>query len=67
MTDNLNINEAIFYCKKQIELDPDNNYLYKLLSKNLMRINKHREALNYLKKGTGFIQFENNRISIVTD
>ena len=50
MTDNLNINEAIIYCKKQIELYPDNNYLYKLLSKNLMRINKHREALNYLKK-----------------
>ena len=67
LTYNNNIDEAIDYCKKEIEFDPENEYLYKLLSKNLMKKNCHREALQYLKKGTGFIEFNDNNISIITN
>jgi|TARA_B100000767_G_scaffold23281_1_gene20605 tetratricopeptide (TPR) repeat protein len=57
--------EANLFFNKYIKKFPNNIFLNTLHGKNLINLNQHKLGLEFLKKGTGFIEFNDNKISII--
>jgi tetratricopeptide (TPR) repeat protein len=49
-----------------LEIFPNDRLINNLRGKNLINLNKHQEGLNCLKKGTGFIEFNDKKINLTT-
>jgi len=58
-------NEADSFFKKYSKNFIDNRFLNTLCGKNLINLNQHKLGLQFLKKGTGFIEFNENQITII--
>lgn len=61
---NLGLNyilEAKNICEKYFETASDDQLFCTLYGKILIKLNMHKEGLEFLKKGTGFIEFQNNK------
>ena len=48
-----------------LKVFPNNTHLNSLMGYNLLSLNCHKEGLSFLKKGTGFIEFNNNSVKII--
>jgi len=57
--------EADLFLNKHISNFPNNTTLNTLYGKNLIALNKHKKGLEFLKKGTGFIEFNENVVRII--
>ena len=59
------IKEANLFFNQYIKKFPNNRFLNTLYGKNLINLNQHKLGLQFLKRGTGFIEFNNNIITII--
>ena len=59
------INEAKLFLHPYIIKYPNNNMLSALMGKILIALNEHQDGLEALKKGTGFIELEEDKVRIV--
>jgi tetratricopeptide (TPR) repeat protein len=59
------IKEANLFFNQYIKKFPNNKFLNTLYGKNLINLNQHKLGLQFLKRGTGFIEFNNNKITII--
>ena len=50
---------------KRIDINPNFKEPYALYGNILLNINKHKEGLEYIKKGCGFIKFSENNFTII--
>lgn len=57
--------EAENFCVEKLKDFPNDRILIKVHARNLINLNKHKEGLNAMKKGSGFIEFEGNKTDIV--
>ena len=57
--------EKIKFSHKKLKEFKDDVLLNKLHARNLMSLNKHKEGLDYMKKATGFIEFDEGNIDII--
>ncbi len=57
--------KAHLFFKKYIKKIPKSTLLNTLYGKNLIALNKHKEGLEFLRKGTGFIEFNENKVNII--
>jgi hypothetical protein len=57
--------EAEKFSHKKLKEFKDDVLLNKLHARNLMSLNKHKEGLDYMKKATGFIEFDGGNIDII--
>ena len=57
--------EAEKFCNEKLKTFPNDRLLIKVHARNLINLNKHKEGLNIMKKGSGFIEFEDNKTDIV--
>ena len=48
-----------------LKIFPNNAYLNSMMGYYLLATNRHKEGLNFLKKGTGFIEFNNDTVKII--
>ena len=48
-----------------LKIFPNNAYLNSMMGYYLLETNRHKEGLNFLKKGTGFIEFNNDTVKII--
>ena len=48
-----------------LKVFPNNTYLNSLMGYNLLSLNRHKEGLGFIKKGTGFIEFNNDSMKII--
>ena len=53
------------YYKKVLELDKSNKIANNLIGNMLLNKGLHKEALNYLKKSTGLIRFNEENFEII--
>jgi tetratricopeptide (TPR) repeat protein len=58
-------NKAINCYENAIKINPNFKEPYALYGNVLLNINKHKEGLEYIKKGCGFIKFNENNFSII--
>ena len=58
-------NKAINCYENAIRINPNFKEPYVLYGNVLLNINKHKEGLEYIKKGCGFIKFNENNFSII--
>jgi hypothetical protein len=56
---------AEFLLRDNLEIFPNNVYLNSLMGYHLLATNRHKEGLDFLKKGTGFIEFNNDTVKII--
>ena len=59
------LKEARMYYKKVLELDKSNKIANNLIGNMLLNEGLHKEALNYLKKSTGLIRFNEENFEII--
>ena len=59
------INQVNLFLKTYLKKIPNNLLLNTLYGKNLITLNQHKKGLKYLKKGTGFIEFNENKVNLV--
>jgi len=57
--------KAELFLRDVLKVFPNNAYLNSLMGYNLLSLNCHKEGLNFIKKGTGFIEFTNDSVNIV--
>ena len=57
--------EANKYLNKYLLLFLKSLFLNTLYGKNLINLNQHKLGLQYLKKGTGFIELNENKVNII--
>ena len=57
--------KAELFLREVLKVFPNNAYLNSLMGYNLLSLNCHKEGLNFIKKGTGFIEFNNDSVNIV--
>ena len=60
-----NVNEAKKYFEKSLNLDPNREKTCEDYGDLLLKLNQHKKALEYFKKGTGFIQFTQKDFKII--
>ena len=58
--------EAEKFSNDKLKFFSDNRLLNKLHGRNLIYLNKHKQGLNFLKKGTGFLELEGKNIRILS-
>jgi len=58
-------NEIKNFVSKVISKYPKNRTLNNLLGQSLLALNSHKEGLSYIKKGAGFLQFDENGVNII--
>ena len=51
--------------EKSLKLDPDRKKTYEGYGVLLLKLNQHKQALSYIKKGTGFIEFTQEGFNII--
>jgi len=56
---------AEIFLRDTIKTFPNNTYLNSLMGYHLLATNRHKEGLDFLKKGTGFIEFDNDTVKII--
>ena len=56
---------AEFLLRDNLEIFPNNTYLNSLMGYHLLATNRHKEGLDFLKKGTGFIEFNDDTVKII--
>ena len=56
---------AEIFLRDAIKTFPNNTYLNSLMGYHLLATNRHKEGLDFLKKGTGFIEFNNDTLKII--
>ena len=54
------------FSSQVLEIFPNDRLINNLRGKNLIKLNKHQEGLNCLKKGTGFIEFNDKKVNIIS-
>lgn len=59
--------EAEEFSSEKLKDFPDDIVLNKLHARNLMSLSKHKEGLKYMKKATGFIEFDDDNTDIITN
>ena len=59
------LNQAKKYYEKALNLNPNINETLDEYGKILLKLNKHAEGLNFIRKGTGFIRFEEKNFSLI--
>tara|TARA_B100001123_G_scaffold196473_1_gene223791 strand:+ start:1486 stop:2040 length:555 start_codon:yes stop_codon:yes gene_type:complete len=59
------IKKADSFLRDNLKIFPNNTYLNSLMGYNLLSLNRHIEGLHFIKKGTGFIEFNNDSIKII--
>ena len=57
--------KAELFLKDNLKIFPNNAYLNSLMGYHLLETNRHKEGLDFLKKGTGFIEFNNDTVKII--
>jgi len=57
--------EAKKYFEKSLNLDPNREKTYQHYGELLLKLNQHSKALEYLRKGTGFIRFTQKDFKII--
>ena len=57
--------KAELFLRDILKIFPNSPYFNKLMGNNLLALNCHIEGLNFLKKGTGFIELNNDSIKII--
>ena len=57
--------KAELFLRNNLEIFPNNAYLNSLMGYHLLATNHHKEGLDFLKKGTGFIEFNNDTVKII--
>ena len=58
-------NDADLFFKKYLKKFSNNKFLNTLHGKNLINLNKHKLGLQFLKIGTGFVEFKDNKITLI--
>ena len=61
------IKEGEEFSSEKLKEFPDDVLLNKLHAKNLMSLNKHEEGLRFMKKATGFIEFDGDNTKIISN
>ena len=56
---------AELFLRDILKIFPNNANLNSLMGYNLLALNRHKEGLDFLKKGTGFIEFNNDTVKII--
>ena len=56
---------AELFLRDILKIFPNNAKLNSLMGYNLLSLNRHKEGLDFLKKGTGFIEFNNDTVKII--
>ena len=56
---------AELFLRDILKIFPNNAYLNSLMGYHLLATNRHKEGLDFLKKGTGFIEFNNDTVKII--
>ena len=59
--------EAEKFASEKLKSFPNDSELNKLHGRNLMNLNKHKQGLEFMKKSTGFIEFQGNELNIITN
>ena len=58
-------NEVKDFVLKIISKYPKNRTLNNLLGQSLLALNFHKEGLSYIRKGAGFLQLDENGVSLL--
>ena len=58
-------NEIKNFVLKIISKYPKNKTLNNLLGQSLLALNSHKEGLSYIKRGAGFLQFDENGVNLL--
>ena len=58
--------EAEKFCIEKLKVFSSDRLLAKIHARNLINLNKHREGLSAMKKGSGFIKLEGDKADIIT-
>jgi len=58
------LNDAKSIFEKSLNIDP-NKKTFEGYGNLLLKLNQHNKALNYIKKGTGFIRFSQKEVKII--
>ena len=53
------------FMRNALKIFPNNTFLNSLMGYNLLSLDCHKEGLSFLKKGTGFIEIDNDTIKII--
>ncbi|MDA8537148.1 tetratricopeptide repeat protein [Candidatus Pelagibacter bacterium] len=62
----LGIHKEIYnFLKNVINKTPNNKFLNRIFGRSLIALNKHKEGLEYLRKGSGFIVFQDEKIRYI--
>jgi len=56
---------AELFLRDILKIFPNNANFNSLMGYNLLSLNRHKEGLDFLKKGTGFIEFNNDTVKII--
>ena len=56
---------AELFLRDILKIFPNNANLNSLMGYNLLSLDRHKEGLDFLKKGTGFIEFNNDTVKII--
>ena len=57
--------EAAKFCVEKLKAFPNDRILIKVHGRNLINLNKHKEGLAIMKKGSGFIELEGDKTNII--
>ena len=57
--------QAELFLRDNLKIFPNNAYLNSLMGYHLLATNRHKEGLDFLKKGTGFIEFNDDTVKII--
>jgi len=57
--------EAEKFLRHNLKTFPNNTYLNTLMGNNLLTLSCYKEGLDFLKKGTGFIELNNDSVNII--
>ena len=57
--------KADLFLRNTLKVFPNNTHLNSLMGYNLLSLNCHKEGLGFLKKGPGFIEFNNDSVKII--
>ena len=57
--------EAEVFLRRALKTFPNNSFLNTLMGNNLLALSCYKEGLDFLRKGTGFIELNNDSVNIV--
>ena len=57
--------QAGLFLRDVLKIFPNNTFLNTLMGNNLLALNCYKEGLDFLKKGTGFVELNNDSVKII--